>query len=593
MRPRQFVLASSLAFALACAPVAMGAVYAEPAGETTVEAEGTMVESTDEETVTEAEGTLPEPADYDKADFYEEAPAAAARTVASSRASSLSPVDVSAEMKYFTKYESHANYRQGFGYGDGYNALGYYQFDRRYSLISFLTAVYNYNPSKYSMFEDVLARRSEVSSSSVSMYDTKTGKLTELGQMVQDAWYAAYDADPAEFSALQDSYAYNSYYVPTERWLKSQGIDISGRADCVKGMVWGLSNMWGTGGVRDVLRGANLSNDMTDREFVTALSQQITDHIENYSSQTEYYAGWKRRYRDELADCLKYIAEDEAAATEEEKPAPEPEPETPEVSEPETPETPDDAGGQGSAADEGGSSNADEQGSGAGSGTGSSDANDSADNGNAGSGDDASSEDASGDKGDDATDSDSSNAGDDASNSASPAPSRPNRVPPSNAVSGVTTSKPNNAPSNSTTATDDVTSSDNEDGETVADDLTSDSTSNSISTSTSEEKGEDTSDTTAKKESDEESAEKSGNKTSDAQKQAEQAKKAGESSSKSNVAGSDGADVHPNGVMPQTSDLIMFTCFASASAACFGATFVYAGKRGLKKSEDERDEQDA
>ena len=184
--------------------------------------------------------------------------------------------------------------------------------------------------------------------------------------------------------------AYNSYYVPTENWLKSQGIDISGRADCVKGMVWGLSNMWGTGGVRNVLLGANLSNDMTDREFVTALSQQITDHIEKYSSQTEYYAGWKNRYRSELADCLAYIAEDEAAAAEEEKPAPEPAPETPEVSEPETPETPGDAGGQGSAADEGGSS----------------DANDSADNGNAGSGGDASSEDASGDKGDDATDSD-------------------------------------------------------------------------------------------------------------------------------------------------------------------------------------------
>ena len=305
MRPRQFVFVSSLAFALACAPVAMGVVYAEPAEETTVEAEGTMVESTDEETVTEAEGTLPEPADYDKADFYEEAPAAAARTVASSRASSLSPVDVSAEMKYFTKYESHANYRQGFGYGDGYNALGYYQFDRRYSLINFLTAVYNYNPTKYSMFEDVLARRSEVSSSSVSMYDSKTGKLTELGQMVQDAWYAAYDADPGEFSALQDSYAYNSYYVPTENWLKSKGIDISGRADCVKGMVWGLSNMWGTGGVRNVLLGANLSNDMTDREFVTALSQQITDHIEKYSSQTEYYAGWKNRYRNLNARCLR------------------------------------------------------------------------------------------------------------------------------------------------------------------------------------------------------------------------------------------------------------------------------------------------
>ncbi|WP_297184034.1 hypothetical protein [uncultured Enorma sp.] len=565
MRPRQFVLASSLAFALACAPVAMGAVYAEPAGETTVEAEGTMVESTDEETVTEAEGTLPEPADYDKADFYEEAPAAAARTVASSRASSLSPVDVSAEMKYFTKYESHANYRQGFGYGDGYNALGYYQFDRRYSLISFLTAVYNYNPTKYSMFKDVLARRSEVSSSSVSMYDTKTGKLTGLGQLVQDAWYAAYDADPAEFSALQDSYAYNSYYVPTENWLKSQGIDISGRADCVKGMVWGLSNMWGTGGVRNVLLGANLSNDMTDREFVTALSQQITDHIEKYSSQTEYYAGWKNRYRSELADCLAYIAEDEAAAAEEEKPAPEP-----------APETPGDTGEQGSGANQGDSSDAGDQGSD----TGASDADDSTGNENAGSNGDAPSEDTSENTGDDATDTDSSDTSDDSSSGTSPVPSDPNPVPPSNAVSGGTsTSKPNNAPSDGTTATDDATSSDDGDRDAATDD----STSSSTSTSTDEEKDASTSGASANKEGEE----KPGDKTSDSQKQAEQAKKANGGSSENGAVDNDEAGAHPNGVMPQTSDLIMFTCFASASAACFGATFVYAGKRGLKKNEDD------
>lgn len=554
MRPHHFVLASSLAFALACAPVALGVVYAEPAEETTVE----------------AEGALPEPADYDKADFYEEAPAAAARAVASSRTSSLSPVDVSAEMKYFTKYESHANYRQGFGAGDGYNALGYYQFDRRYSLISFLTAVYNYNPTKYSMFEDVLARRSEVSSSSVSMYDSKTGKLTELGQMVQDAWYAAYDADPEEFSALQDSYAYNNYYVPTENWLKSQGIDVSGRADCVKGMVWGLSNMWGPGGVRNVLLGANLSNDMTDREFVTALSQQITDHIEKYSSQTKYYAGWKNRYRSELADCLAYIAEDEAAAAEGEKPAPEP-----------APETPGDTGEQGSGANQGDSSDAGDQGSD----TGASDTDDSTGNGNAGSSGDAPSEDTSENTGDDATDADSSDTTDDSSSGASPVPSDPNPVPPSNVVSGGTsTSKPNNAPSDDTTATDDATSSD--DGDRVA--ATDGSTSNSTSTSTDEEKDASTSGASANKESEE----KPGDKTSDSPKQAEQAKKANGGSSENGAADNDEAGAHPNGVMPQTSDLIMFTCFASASAACFGATFVYAGKRGLKKSEDDEDNEE-
>lgn len=60
-------------------------------------------------------------------------------------------VNVTTEMKYFTKYESHGNYNQGFSYGDGYNALGYYQFDRRWSLIPFMKQVYNYSPEKYSM----------------------------------------------------------------------------------------------------------------------------------------------------------------------------------------------------------------------------------------------------------------------------------------------------------------------------------------------------------------------------------------------------------------------------------------------------------
>lgn len=261
----------------------------------------------------EADGAeqLPAPSDYDKTDFCEDVAPAPARSARSS-ASSLSSVSVSSEMKYFTKYESHSNYRQGFGRGDGYNALGYYQFDRRYSLISFVTAVYSTNPAKYSMLKPVIDRGSEIAGAS-SMYDSEAGTLNELGQLAQNAWYAAYDTDPAEFSAFQDAYAYNSYYAPTERWLKSElGIDMSGRADCVKGMVWGLSNMWGTNGVKKVMRGAGLSNDMTDREFVTALATQMTDNIALYSSQTQYYKGWGNRYRNELNDCLAYISLHEA-----------------------------------------------------------------------------------------------------------------------------------------------------------------------------------------------------------------------------------------------------------------------------------------
>lgn len=226
----------------------------------------------------------------------------------------VSFVNVTPEMKYFTKYESHGNYNQGFSYGDGYNALGYYQFDRRWSLIPFMKQAYNYNPEKYSMLKDAIDRGSEISNTSNAMYEN--GQLTELGRIAQEAFQGAYNTDPAEFSALQDAYAYNSYYAVTEAWLKSGlGIDISGRADCVKGMVWSITNMCGTGGCRDFFRWANLSNDMSDREFVTALSNSVVNNVATkYSSQPQYHEGWKNRYRNELKDCLVYIAEDEAAA---------------------------------------------------------------------------------------------------------------------------------------------------------------------------------------------------------------------------------------------------------------------------------------
>lgn len=238
----------------------------------------------------------------------------------------VSFVNVTAEMKYFTKYESHGNYNQGFSYGDGYNALGYYQFDRRWSLIPFMKQVYNYDSAKYSMLKDAIDRGSEISNANNPMY--ANGQLTELGRIAQEAFQGAYNTDPAEFSALQDAYAFNSYYAVTEAWLKSAlGIDISGRADCVKGMVWSITNMCGTGGCQDFFRWAKLSNSMTDREFVTALSNSVVDNVaRKYSSQPQYHEGWKNRYRNELKDCLVYITEDEAAAATPVEPEPEPAP---------------------------------------------------------------------------------------------------------------------------------------------------------------------------------------------------------------------------------------------------------------------------
>ena len=184
--------------------------------------------------------------------------------------------------------------------------------------------VYNYDSAKYGMLKAAIDRGSEISNANNPMY--ANGQLTELGRIAQDAFLGAYNTDPAEFSALQDAYAYNSYYAVTEAWLKSAlGIDISGRADCVKGMVWSITNMCGTGGCQDFFRWANLSNNMTDREFVTALSNSVVNNVATkYASQPQYHEGWKNRYRNELKDCLVYIVEDEAAAVTPVEPAPAP-----------------------------------------------------------------------------------------------------------------------------------------------------------------------------------------------------------------------------------------------------------------------------
>ena len=273
-----------------------------------------------------AEGPTPgvasDATDIDKGLYTQQSLSGVLRSV-----QSVSFANVTDEMKYFTKYESHGNYNQGFSYGDGYNALGYYQFDRRWSLIPFMKQVYNYDSAKYGMLKAAIDRGGEISNGSNPMY--ANGQLTDLGRIAQDAFLGAYNTDPAEFSALQDAYAYNSYYAVTESWLKNAlGIDISGRADCVKGMVWSITNMCGTGGCQDFFRWANLSNSMTDREFVTALSNSVVDNVaRKYSSQPQYHEGWKNRYKNELKDCLVYIAEDEAAAATPVEPDPEPKPE--------------------------------------------------------------------------------------------------------------------------------------------------------------------------------------------------------------------------------------------------------------------------
>ena len=529
----------------------------------------------------------------------------------------VSFVNVTDEMKYFTKYESHGNYNQGFSYGDGYNALGYYQFDRRWSLIPFMKQVYNYDSAKYSMLKDAIDRGSEISNGSNPMY--ANGQLTELGRIAQDAFLGAYNTDPAEFSALQDAYAYNSYYAVTESWLKNAlGIDISGRADCVKGMVWSITNMCGTGGCQDFFRWANLSNSMTDREFVTALSNSVVNNVATkYASQPQYHNGWKNRYHNELKDCLAYIAEDEAAAATPVQPEPTPAPSpTPDSNDDSSDDANDDrmdapstdADGNGSAGgttndgstSNGSNSNGSAAGDSSSSSAGNTDSDASgstdADTSNSSTGSSDSSVDTGSNNGSGSDATPDSDASKDDSNKAPDAPvASPDKKPSfseqlgstlgSSLMAGVNNGSAQNK-DNSDQASTEKTEAAKGDSKDKASEMTE-----FDKGSSSEEKSEKSAQKKDEgKKPEPEEKDKSKDKTEDGKQQGEDSGKSGtdnqvqeqnDSKTVTTTTTTTTATKSSGGNMPKTGDLIVMASLASASLATLGATSIVSGKHKL------------
>ena len=523
----------------------------------------------------------------------------------------VSFVNVTPEMKYFTKYESHGNYNQGFSYGDGYNALGYYQFDRRWSLIPFMKQAYNYNPEKYSMLKDAIDRGSEISNVSNSM--SENGQLTELGRIAQEAFLGAYNTDPAEFSALQDAYAYNSYYAVTESWLKSAlGIDITGRADCVKGMVWSITNMCGTGGCRDFFRWANLSNDMSDREFVTALSNSVVNNVATkFSSQPQYHEGWKNRYKNELKDCLAYIAEDEAAAATPVQPEPTPAPSpTPDSNDDSSDDVSDDrmdapstdADGDGSAGgttNDGSTSNGSAAGDSSSSSAGNtdSDASGSTDAGtsNSSTGSSDSSVDTGSNNGSGSDATPDSDASKDDSNKAPDAPvASPDKKPSFSVQLGSTLGSSlmagvNNGSTQNKDNSDQVSTEKTEAAKGDSKDKASEKTESDKGSSSEEKDDKSTQKKDEGKKSESEGKDKNKDKTEDGKQQGEDSSKG--NTDKQNQEQNDSKTVTTTttttttktsgGNMPKTGDLIVMASLASASLATLGATSIVSGKHKL------------
>lgn len=311
MKPKHQAIVAGLALSLTLGVAAPIPMFAQ----TDTVQQQDIAGNANADPITDVDAKQPAPSDYDPADEYSEAVDPSSlmtlsfNSIMATSSSSLQPKALSSEMKYFAQNESGSNYNLGFSYGDGYHAMGFYQFDRRYALVDFMQECYNYNPQKYGMFKAVIDRGSELKRDADDViYDKKTHKLTELGQLAEDAWHAAYAADPQEFSALQDAYGYQEYYLPVERIVRKYGLNLSGRADCLKGLCWGMNNLFGSGGCQKFFKMANLSNDMSDEQAVTAICDALIDYMTN-TSTNQYAASYANRYTREKKTCLTYLAQ--------------------------------------------------------------------------------------------------------------------------------------------------------------------------------------------------------------------------------------------------------------------------------------------
>lgn len=225
--------------------------------------------------------------------------------------SNLQPMSFSSEMLYFCKYESSCNYDQGLSSGDGYHAMGYFQFDNRYGLGSFLKAAYNYNPSTYSALKVIGDRYGW----DVTGATRSNGAFTQLGNDLNAAWHAAYKANPTEFSNLQNGWAYIDSYngsLGARGCLKAFGINLDNRPDCIKGLCWGMVNLFGAGGGASYINNGNyyganwffknsgINDSMSDEAFVTTLCDYVVNNVaKRYPKQSIYWTGWQNRYKSE------------------------------------------------------------------------------------------------------------------------------------------------------------------------------------------------------------------------------------------------------------------------------------------------------
>lgn len=137
--------------------------------------------------------------------------------------------------------------------GDNGNAYGKYQFDRRYALVPFMQFCLDYS-TKYSAFTPYIA------------YGAGNSKLQNNSSLAA-IWKGYCESYPEEFERLQDTYAYQYYYLEARKYIYNlYGILMDKHSPAVKGTLFSMAIR--SGALTGAKKFNGCTNSTSDKDMI-------------------------------------------------------------------------------------------------------------------------------------------------------------------------------------------------------------------------------------------------------------------------------------------------------------------------------------
>lgn len=196
------------------------------------------------------------------------------------------------EMLFFTEFESGS---AGYGQvgGDGGNACGKYQFDRRYSLQPFLSYAYSSNPYLFARFKKFAMMGNTA----------QTQELLKNNEELYSAWNYIYVRYPEAFAYYQDKFAEMMYYDKAAVRLKANGINMDKYPYVVRGAVFSYAIQFGADHAADSVLKAGITSKDSAKQFLKKLYDYRWEDKDGWNQQSIYLY----RYLAEKEKALKLL----------------------------------------------------------------------------------------------------------------------------------------------------------------------------------------------------------------------------------------------------------------------------------------------